>query len=174
MFSLLQNLRRLILEGGELQEPERREMMRQGAGLLFGVCGLAVAGLAGVAAVRPTLKTTKQSWVEVGTVAGFGSKPQLVTLEADLSQAKLLGALPALVYVYRPSGGLPRALSARCTHMGCYVDWEENQDIFSCPCHQGRFDYNGRPISGPPKRALESLPTRVEGDRLLVRLEEEA
>jgi phenylpropionate dioxygenase-like ring-hydroxylating dioxygenase large terminal subunit len=50
------------------------------------------------------------------------------------------------------------ALSSVCPHLGCQVHWEPQNDRFFCPCHNGAFDPEGNPISGPPKDANQSLP----------------
>jgi len=59
-------------------------------------------------------------------------------------------------------------LSAVCTHLGCIVQWQEEEDLFLCPCHAGRFAADGTVISGPPPEALETLPVTLEGDQILV------
>lgn len=50
------------------------------------------------------------------------------------------------------------ALSSVCPHLGCQVHWEPQNDRFFCPCHNGVFDPEGNPVSGPPKDANQSLP----------------
>lgn len=47
-----------------------------------------------------------------------------------------------------------RALSAVCTHEGCTVQYLEGDDIIWCACHNGRYDLDGRVLSGPPPRPL--------------------
>lgn len=49
------------------------------------------------------------------------------------------------------------ALSSVCPHLGCRVHWEGAQNRFFCPCHNGAFDREGNPISGPPKAANQPL-----------------
>lgn len=63
------------------------------------------------------------------------------------------------------------ALSSVCPHLGCRVHWEGSQDRFFCPCHNGAFDREGNPISGPPKAAHQSLtrfPLKVDKDLLYI------
>ncbi len=63
------------------------------------------------------------------------------------------------------------ALSSVCPHLGCQVHWEPQNDRFFCPCHNGVFDRQGAPISGPPAQAGQSLthyPLRVENGLLFV------
>ena len=51
--------------------------------------------------------------------------------------------------VHSPTGFL--ALSDVCPHLGCKVHWDANGSEFVCPCHDGHFDAEGNPVSGPPK-----------------------
>ena len=55
-----------------------------------------------------------------------------------------------------------RALSAKCTHEGCTVQFVKADGIVWCACHNGKFALDGRVISGPPPRPLAAY--NVEGD----------
>ncbi len=50
------------------------------------------------------------------------------------------------------------ALSSTCPHLGCQVRWEQQNNRFFCPCHNGVFDPSGRAIAGPPGDAGQWLP----------------
>jgi cytochrome b6-f complex iron-sulfur subunit len=56
--------------------------------------------------------------------------------------------------------GVIQARSLFCTHQGCLVEWNETEQRYLCPCHQGVFDATGRPILGPPERPLRRFPVR--------------
>lgn len=71
------------------------------------------------------------------------------------------------VEVVRTAAGI-RARSLWCTHLGCEVVWNEADATYDCPCHEGRFDADGRVIEGPPVGALRAIPVRVDGDRLVL------
>ena len=63
------------------------------------------------------------------------------------------------------------ALSSVCPHLGCRVHWESQNDRFFCPCHNGAFDRDGKPVSGPPQAANQSLvrfPLKVENGLLFL------
>ncbi len=60
------------------------------------------------------------------------------------------------------------ALDARCTHMGCPVKPDAASGGFLCPCHAGRFDAEGVPVSGPPKAPLAALQVREDGGLLVL------
>ena len=49
------------------------------------------------------------------------------------------------------------ALSSTCPLLGCQVRWEDQNNRFFCPCHNGIFDPTGRGIGGPPGDAGQSL-----------------
>ena len=70
--------------------------------------------------------------------------------------------------VLQTSPGTFVALSAVCTHLGCIVKWESENNSFLCPCHGGRFSPQGEVLSGPPPAALESLPVTLDGDQLII------
>jgi cytochrome b6-f complex iron-sulfur subunit len=55
-----------------------------------------------------------------------------------------------------------RALSAKCTHEGCTVQFVPADGIVWCACHNGKFALDGRVISGPPPRPLAAF--KVEGE----------
>ena len=61
------------------------------------------------------------------------------------------------IAVSRDSDGTLHAVSARCTHMGCIVNWNSAETSWDCPCHGSRFDADGRVIEGPAVKALEAL-----------------
>jgi menaquinol-cytochrome c reductase iron-sulfur subunit len=46
-------------------------------------------------------------------------------------------------------------LSSRCTHLGCQINWNTDQKLFVCPCHDASFDKDGKVIAGPPPRPLD-------------------
>jgi glycine/D-amino acid oxidase-like deaminating enzyme/nitrite reductase/ring-hydroxylating ferredoxin subunit len=59
--------------------------------------------------------------------------------------------------VYRDADGALHALSARCTHLGCIVNWNSAESTWDCPCHGSRFGARGEVITGP---AVSSLAPR--------------
>jgi cytochrome b6-f complex iron-sulfur subunit len=64
------------------------------------------------------------------------------------------------------------AFSAKCTHEGCTVTYQPGQSIIWCPCHDGRFDMNGRVLSGPPPQPLTKYAAQRQPDGGIVVSEE--
>ncbi|UGY94593.1 FAD-dependent oxidoreductase [Streptomyces gobiensis] len=57
--------------------------------------------------------------------------------------------------VHRDESGSVRAVSARCTHLGCVVQFNDAEVTWDCPCHGSRFDVDGRVLQGPATRPLQ-------------------
>jgi menaquinol-cytochrome c reductase iron-sulfur subunit len=55
------------------------------------------------------------------------------------------------------------ALTSRCAHVGCPVNYVPAAGTFVCPCHGGVYDVRGLRIGGPPPRPLDRFYTRIRG-----------
>lgn len=65
------------------------------------------------------------------------------------------GARP--VAVFRDDDGQLSAVSAKCTHLGCLVSFNQAERSWDCPCHGSRFACDGRVLEGPAVRDLDRL-----------------
>jgi glycine/D-amino acid oxidase-like deaminating enzyme/nitrite reductase/ring-hydroxylating ferredoxin subunit len=67
--------------------------------------------------------------------------------------------------VYRDDTGTVHALSARCTHLGCIVRFNDAERAWECPCHGSRFAPDGSVIQGPANKPLarKDIPGVDEG-----------
>jgi nucleotide-binding universal stress UspA family protein/nitrite reductase/ring-hydroxylating ferredoxin subunit len=63
--------------------------------------------------------------------------------------------------VYKAEDGALIALSPRCQHMGCTVDWNDADATWDCPCHGSRYAKDGTVIKGPATRDLD--PAQIPG-----------
>ena len=61
------------------------------------------------------------------------------------------------IAVSRDAGGTVHALSARCTHLGCIVQFNRAESSWDCPCHGSRFAQDGTVLDGPAVDPLERL-----------------
>jgi glycine/D-amino acid oxidase-like deaminating enzyme/nitrite reductase/ring-hydroxylating ferredoxin subunit len=59
------------------------------------------------------------------------------------------------VAVFRDDEGQLHAVSARCTHLGCFVGWNRADRTWECPCHGSRFAADGTLLQGPATKPLE-------------------
>ena len=56
------------------------------------------------------------------------------------------------VGVYRDKDDKYYYVSTKCPHLGCKLEWNQNEKTWDCPCHGSRFDYKGKLISNPATR----------------------
>jgi len=103
-------------------------------------------------------KTAKPLFVEVGLVKDFA--PGSVTL---IRRGEL--------YLSRLADGGFLALSRKCTHLGCAVAWDDEQELFACPCHASTFAENGRVIKTPAPRPLDLHPVVIEKGQVKIYIE---
>ncbi|MBW1645756.1 MAG: ubiquinol-cytochrome c reductase iron-sulfur subunit [Deltaproteobacteria bacterium] len=62
------------------------------------------------------------------------------------------------------------ALSRKCTHLGCAVAWDEQRQLFACPCHASTFDRSGDVRRSPAPRPLDLHPLTIENGKIMVEL----
>ena len=60
------------------------------------------------------------------------------------------------------------AFSQKCTHLGCVVFYQPDENRWHCPCHEGNFEAaTGEVISGPPPRALGRIDVEIRSDGMI-------
>ncbi|MCL6435868.1 MAG: cytochrome b6-f complex iron-sulfur subunit [Leptolyngbyaceae cyanobacterium HOT.MB2.61] len=57
-------------------------------------------------------------------------------------------------------------INAVCTHLGCVVPWNANENKFICPCHGSQYDSNGKVVRGPAPLSLALTHATVENDKI--------
>ncbi|HEX8835208.1 MAG TPA: ubiquinol-cytochrome c reductase iron-sulfur subunit, partial [Abditibacteriaceae bacterium] len=77
----------------------------------------------------------------------------------------LAGAEKPIV-VFAGENGALQAMSAKCTHAGCVVEWRgtKTRERLHCPCHSSQFDINGKVLGGPAEKPLPKFPLKMQGD----------
>lgn len=162
----LSNLPPLPPEKGEWDEKaiNRRGFLEISFGVLagFGALLVGVPGLrflAGNSLEPPTMK-----WVELGKVADLpADRVHRVNYSAKATDAWREVTTRGTVYVYSNDGGNSyMALDGTCTHLGCMVQWHEDEDRYACPCHAGYFSREGQVLDGPPPRPMRQLAVKIE------------
>jgi glycine/D-amino acid oxidase-like deaminating enzyme/nitrite reductase/ring-hydroxylating ferredoxin subunit len=60
-----------------------------------------------------------------------------------------------ILAAHRDDAGELHVVSARCTHLGCIVQWNDGERSWDCPCHGSRFAPTGEVLEGPAVASLE-------------------
>jgi menaquinol-cytochrome c reductase iron-sulfur subunit len=148
----------------------RRRLLANGIKALVGLFGLALGiPLVGFF-LSPALKKDRREWIEIADLGQMrdGEPTKIPYRHMRKDGWKMVETRRTAFLMQREDGSLI-ALTNRCTHLGCGVDWNSNAQRFICPCHGGAFDALGRVLEGPPPKALEQLPVKVEGKKIFLR-----
>lgn len=102
--------------------------------------------------------------------SGQSGAAKLTFAVSDLpeGEAKFFEYAGSSAVLVKTKAGQIMALSAVCTHLGCIVQWEKDQQDFLCPCHAGRYAPDGTVTAGPPPRPLAKLPVTVAEGKITV------
>lgn len=153
-------------------EPSRRSF----TGWLIGLCSAGVGAVLAIPLVRLTLypltaQTSETKWSDVGPASDFASVTTPVQRSVAVEQVDgwRKTVSEKIVYVTKDATGQLRVISAICPHPGCSVQWTGSKNQFACPCHGASFMTDGTRTGGPAPRAMDSLESAVQGDRLVVR-----
>lgn len=106
-------------------------------------------------------------WPPRETSSGGSASVSIPVTELPIGRSKMIRFAGGPVVVIRTDKGV-YALSAICTHLGCIVRWEENNNRLFCPCHAAIFDVNGTVLGGPAPRPLPAFSAKIAGDQIVV------
>lgn len=131
----------------------------------LGAVGLGYAGVIGYPLYQ-YLSTPAQK------AAAAGSVSQTTLDGADKLPAKSammfkFGSEPAMLIHHEDGSWV--AIGAVCTHLGCTVSFEPDQNRIFCACHGGVYDTKtGENVSGPPPKGLKKFKVEVTNGHIIV------
>lgn len=105
----------------------------------------------------PAVEEVKVSNIKIGKVDD---------MEKDSGKIVKFGNKP--VIVIRTQTGEYKAFSAICTHLDCIVQYKKEYGQIYCACHNGRYDLNGKNVSGPPPAPLAKYNISIKGDEVVI------
>lgn len=153
----------------------RRRLMSSTA-MLAGGAAVAAAALPGIGfAIAPIFRRLPTMWQPVGAADSFPDKTYKAVV-IRLTNDAVGEAAESTAFVRRRDPALDTepldrwnqfiAVSSRCAHVGCPVNYVDAAHAFVCPCHGGVYDFRGVRTSGPPPRPLDRFFTRVRRGQL--------
>lgn len=164
----------------ESHEGARKQLLpdasrRSFLGVLLGLATAVIGALLSIPVLRYlfyplTIKSKSSGWTDAGTLseATAATLPFSRTLHLKVLDGWRETESSPRVYLIK-KGNTVQALSAICPHLGCVVPWDAGRNEFVCPCHGGVFGPDGRYRSGPPRRSMDSLETKVTSGRVVVK-----
>lgn len=131
-------------------------------------------GLVGISSAMPLAIascTPKENAVSVSppNSEGFQTVGTLSDLESN--GKILIENAPTKVLVVRDPANSSNliAVNPTCTHAGCTVNWQQEENSFLCPCHASKFAADGKVLGGPANQPLPTYNVKVEGNSVLVK-----
>lgn len=125
----------------------------------------------GGAVLSPLFGKQDENWLPAGTLTNLPEKDPLpVTLRVAREDGYNQVIERRSIFLVRSGESGVIAIDSTCTHLGCRVSWDADEQLIKCPCHGGIYDREGTVKSGPPPAPLARLTTKVEGDQILVQV----
>ncbi|MFM1825419.1 MAG: hypothetical protein RLZZ37_54 [Actinomycetota bacterium] len=118
--------------------------------------------------VTPTQEVVEN---ETSTETQSPSSANVITTINDLAVGQSLeftSTAGIAAILFRSSEDKVYALSRICTHEGCSVDFDMNQNRLICPCHGANYEASdGSVISGPTTKSLAKIKVEIQGDNIV-------
>jgi len=152
-----------------LIEITRRVLLKRGASALSWGGFAAVLGTGGVETVRfffPRVVFRPPSTFRIGTPEAFVAREEaadsfgVVMVDERWKSSQRFFVVRERDRIY--------ALSARCAHLGCTVNWFADLATFKCPCHGSEYHSDGTNFAGPAPRPLSRLRIELDAEGALV------
>jgi len=110
---------------------------------------------------RFNLAASAKTAAEIGAASAAGLASQVFAIPK--SEADRLGPGHATtaqidgqrVGLYKDKNGKLYAVKTKCPHLGCKLEWNENELTWDCPCHGSRFSYTGELIDNPAQTDIK-------------------
>ena len=159
--------------GEHLPTPDdgRRRFLSGAITAIQGAIGATLAFLLGGAAISPAFGTRRSNWWPAVALEDLpDNEPTPVAIRVTREDGYSQVVERQVVFLVKTGAASVTALSSTCTHLGCRVSWNADDQTLKCPCHGGVFDRTGAVKAGPPPQPLAKLPARIDGEQVLVEL----
>jgi menaquinol-cytochrome c reductase iron-sulfur subunit len=156
---------------GEQDVTRRNFMVRTIIGIFVFIGAVLAVPLAGFG-ILPVLRKRKPGWSDTGSVLDLAvNEPQERRFFEVVKTGWQEEKVERYIWLVKKPDGAVVAFAPNCPHLGCGYRWFSSDQRFKCPCHASVFDITGKVLSGPAPRPLDTLETRVEDRKVLVKFE---
>ena len=159
--------------GAHVPPPDtgRRRFLSGVIATIQGAIGATLAFLLGGAVASPAFGRRSTTWWPAVPLDDLpDNEPTPVAIRVTREDGYSQVVERQVVFLVKTGATEVTALSSTCTHLGCRVSWNPDDQTLKCPCHGGVFDRTGAVKAGPPPAPLAKHPTRVDGEQVLVEL----
>lgn len=89
-----------------------------------------------------------------GLSASYLAVPDKTISDVKKGTAEIVNYKGKKVGVYKNTEGKCYIVPVKCSHLGCQLQWNDDEKTWDCPCHGSRFDYKGKLIDGPAQKGI--------------------
>jgi menaquinol-cytochrome c reductase iron-sulfur subunit len=119
--------------------------------------------------ISSATKSGKRSFSKVAALNSIPNRrPVYLSFIMSQEDAFIKNNVVHKVWTVKKSDSDITVFSPICPHLGCRYQWHPDRDLFICPCHHSVFNMEGKVVSGPAPRPLDTLPKKIENDDLYV------
>lgn len=101
---------------------------------------------------------TNSSFYELGSLSDLEKNGFLLNEDLEIG---------AVLVILKEDNSLI-AIEPTCTHMGCLVEWNKQENLFICPCHNSKFQEDGKVVEGLAVSDLPIYRVKVENNTVFV------
>jgi len=106
-------------------------------------------------AIDPILQPKKESdWIRVVEESQITETPKAFTFTVHQVDGWYESDVQHEAWIARDSSGKIFALSPKCKHLGCRVEWNGSSDFpneYFCPCHRAHYTKDGKNLAVAPE-----------------------
>ncbi len=147
------------------------------------ICSIVLSSLVGVAYAIPLIRTfispalqetvsSSTGLLDLGSIIGYQvnvpRKVKIKDIKVD-AWTKFPPTEIGAVWIIMDKERKFTVFTSICPHLGCGIDWDKNLGEFICPCHDSFFDIEGRVLSGPSPRGMDTMETEIKDGKVFVR-----
>ena len=150
-------------------EMDRKKFLLRISLALGGIAALATSIPVIGSLLEPILEKKTQAWRRVGSLKDFKINTTTLVKFINADPKPYAGVTAeSAAWVRRNSETDFTAFTANCTHLGCPVRWEQDAELFMCPCHGGVYYKDGTVAAGPPPKRLTQYKIRIYKDEVQI------
>jgi menaquinol-cytochrome c reductase iron-sulfur subunit len=150
----------------------RRAFLATASGVLVTLIGAFLAVPLVGTLLGPAFRRVQRHFARVAPVAGLPlHQPVELSFRDRERDAFLIEDVTRQVWAVRHTAEDVTVFSPICPHLGCRYRWVSGRRHFHCPCHDSVFAVDGRVLSGPAPRPLDTLPIEIRDGELRVKWE---
>ncbi|GHT10876.1 hypothetical protein FACS1894170_03720 [Planctomycetales bacterium] len=167
---------------GQQDTGQRRNFLKIAVGSGLGVCAVGAPLCAAARLVTAPIfaESAAGKFYSITDINLLSEKPQKFFITDDKEDAwmKLPNQKIGSLFL-RKTGEMVQAFHSLCPHAGCMIQDGVKKNpktgteelLFYCPCHAAHFDLDGNRLDGVSPRNMDSLETKIENGKVLVKFQ---